>query len=146
MREARDWLRRRLDLACVPTPATDDALLITSELITNALLHSPMRDRGGAFFVSAMAFRSCLRVSVRTNGTASTAPHLHLVPAGPDSEHGRGLPIVNALSADWGVESTRRGQAVYFTLEWDPPRPPEPCRRTRALPHQRPADTSTWER
>lgn len=149
VREARDWLRRRLDLACVPDATADDALIIAGELITNALLHSPTREHDGAFFVSLLTFRDCLRISVRTNGTASAAPHLRVVFPASDSEHGRGLSIVDALSATWGVDDTHRGPAVFFTLEWKSPRRPDDPRdrtRHRSRPRQRPAhhDTCGW--
>ncbi|SIO91399.1 hypothetical protein [Nocardiopsis sp. JB363] len=131
-------MRRRLDLVCVPAPTVDDALL-----------HSPMREHDGAFFVSLLTFRDCLHVSVRMNGTTSAAPHLRVGSPASDSEHGRGLSIVDALSATWGVDDTHRGPAVFFTLEWKSPRRPDDPRdrlRCRSRPRQRPAhhDTCGW--
>jgi hypothetical protein len=35
---------------------------------------------------------------------------------GGDTEHGRGLHIVDALSASWGWRTEERGKAVYAIL------------------------------
>lgn len=147
VKDARDWLSRRLELAQTPDSSAQDALLILSELATNALLHSPAGARGGAFLVSVFASTHCLRVSVR--GCDDTrVPALQAVPADPESEHGRGLFLVNALADTWGVERTPHGPAVFFTLGWNPDRldqpdqPTGPARPLR-LPRQRTAQTQT---
>lgn len=116
VKDARDWLSRRLDLTRVPASPAHDALLILSELVTNALLHSPTGAHARAFFVSVFVSGDCLRVSVHGGGTS--IPALRPVQADPEAEHGRGLFLVDALSTTWGVEPTRQGQAVFFTLDW----------------------------
>ncbi|RKS10407.1 anti-sigma regulatory factor (Ser/Thr protein kinase) [Nocardiopsis sp. Huas11] len=121
VRDARDWLRLRLDLARIPAPPTHDALLILSEITTNALLHAPEGQSGRAFVVSVFTYRNSLRISVRATRTTSTIPCLEVVRADPEAENGRGLFLVDALAATWGVERTRSGPAVYFTLVWDDP-------------------------
>lgn len=118
VKDARDWLSRRLNLTHVPASTTHDALLILSELATNALLHSPAGARARAFFVSVFVSRNCLRVSVHGGGD-TCVPVLRPVQADPEAEHGRGLFLVDSLSTTWGVEPTRQGQAVFFTLDWD---------------------------
>lgn len=133
VKDARDWLSRRLELSRVPDSPTQDALLLLSEITTNALLHSPTRDRSGAFLVSVFVSGNCLRVSVRGNRDAS-APALQAVPDAPEAEHGRGLFLVNALATTWGVERTRRGPAVFFTLEWDQQQPPQPPQQIHREP------------
>ncbi|QUX27306.1 ATP-binding protein [Nocardiopsis akebiae] len=144
VKDARDWLSRRMELARTPDSPARDALLILSELATNALLHSPAGARGGAFLVSLFASTRCLRVSVRgCDDTRILA--LHAVPADPGSEHGRGLFLVDALADTWGVEHTPQGPAVFFTLGWNPDRPdqpPGPARPLR-LPRQRVAQPQT---
>lgn len=117
VKDARDWLSRRMKLSRVPDSAAQDTLLLLSELATNALLHSPAGARGGAFLVSVFVSGDCLRISVRRCGD-TRAPALQAVSADPESEHGRGLSLVDALASTWGVEHTRHGQAVFFTLEW----------------------------
>lgn len=128
VRDVREWLRRRMNLrsgsAQIPVPVAEDALLITSEITTNALLHTPNPGQRGAFVVSAFFYTNCLRISIRNN-TASQVPvpHLQELPPTPDAEHGRGLAIVNALATTWGTEPARQGPAVYFTLDWSPVTP-----------------------
>lgn len=118
VKDARDWLARRLNLTRVPTSTAHDALLILSELVTNVLLHSPAGARGRTFFVSVFISENRLRISVHGDGDTSV-PVLRPAHADPEAEHGRGLFLVDALAATWGTEHTRRGQAVFFTLTWD---------------------------
>jgi anti-sigma regulatory factor (Ser/Thr protein kinase) len=134
VRDARDWLRQRLDLVRIPAPPTDDALLILSEITTNALLHAPGGEPSGAFVVSVFTHRHNLRISVRTTRDSRAIPCLEVVRADPEAEHGRGLFLVDALASTWGVERTRSGPAVFFTLEWGDA---EPSRTT--IPHPRSA-------
>lgn len=144
VKDARDWLSHRLALARTPDSPAQDALLVLSELATNALLHSPAGARGGAFLVSLFASTQCLRVSVR--GCDDTrVPALRAVPADPESEHGRGLFLVNALADTWGVERTPHGPAVFFTLGWNPDQPPGPVWPLR-LPRQRTAQPQMPQR
>ncbi|NKY99307.1 ATP-binding protein [Nocardiopsis alborubida] len=146
VKDARDWLSRRLELAQTPGSPAQDALLILSELATNALLHSPAGARGGAFLVSVFVSAHCLRISVR--GCDDTrVPTLQAVPAGPESEHGRGLLLVNALADTWGVERTPYGPAVFFTLEWGPGQPDQPMDAAWSvrLPQQRTAQSQTHQ-
>lgn len=140
IKDARDWLSRRLELSRAPDSSTQDALLLLSEIATNALLHSPARGHGGAFLVSVFVSGNCLRVSVRGNRDAS-APALQAVPAAPEAEHGRGLFLVNALATTWGVERTRRGPAIFFTLEWDQQQPSEPPQQAQHIHHEPPPST-----
>lgn len=119
--EARRWLFRRLELSTVPDSPRQDALLLLSELATNALLPSPAQEHGGAFLVSVFVSAHSLRVCVRDCGDTH-APPLQAVPAAPEAEHGRGLFLVDALAATWGIEHDRQAPAVFFTLEWGPSR------------------------
>lgn len=146
VKDARDWLSRRLELAQTPDSPAQDALLILSELATNALLHSPTGARGGAFLVSVFVSAHCLRVSVRGCDDTRT-PTLQAVPADPESEHGRGLFLVNALADTWGVERTPQGPAVFFTLEWNPGQPDQPTSPARParLPRQRAGQSQTHQ-
>lgn len=128
--EVRDWLRRRMSLrptgARIPGSVAEDTLLMTSEITTNALLHTPEPGGSGAFVVSACFYTRCLRVSVRcTTGSAAGgsppgAPPLRVHSAHALAEHGRGLALVDALAATWGSEPGRPGRAVYFTVDWPP--------------------------
>jgi anti-sigma regulatory factor (Ser/Thr protein kinase) len=90
----------------------DVAVLLTSELVTNAIRH-----QAGATVTLAIAFAfGQLRVDV--HDTSCSMPVL--VDASVDAEAGRGLMLVATLSASWGAYRTPAGKAVYFTLACQP--------------------------
>ena len=88
------------------------AVLLTSELVTNAVRHEP----GETVTLAVTCDRDQLRVDV--HDTACSLPVLVDVPA--DAEAGRGLMLVATLSAEWGIYRTPSGKAVYFTLAFQP--------------------------
>ncbi|MEV4948734.1 ATP-binding protein [Streptomyces sp. NPDC053755] len=88
--------------------ACDVAELLTSELVTNALIHT---EHGAV--VTATVVPENLRVEVRDFVPGLTAPH---VPAADDGTHGRGLVLVDALADSWGVEDQEVGKVVWFEL------------------------------
>lgn len=102
---ARDFVRE--NLTGWPEATVDAAILITSELVTNAVVHA--RTRGE---VSVKASRSMLRIAVRDE--SKSAP-VEGRPAQLDT-HGRGLNIVSDLSERWGVTESLGGKSVWFTL------------------------------
>jgi anti-sigma regulatory factor (Ser/Thr protein kinase) len=88
------------------------AVLLTSELVTNAVRHEP----GETVMLAITCSWGQLRVDV--HDTSRTFPVLVDAPA--DAETGRGLMLVATLSAEWGVYRTPAGKAVYFTLAFEP--------------------------
>ncbi|MEX0168430.1 ATP-binding protein [Streptomyces sp. LMG1-1-1.1] len=89
--------------------ASDVAELLTSELVTNALVHT---DHGAV--VMATVVPEQLRVEVR-----DFVPGLEARPHAPppeDGTHGRGLVLVQALADSWGVEDCGVGKVVWFEL------------------------------
>ena len=113
---------------CVPVDP-DVAILLTSELVTNAVTHatvSPRLNRRAArrgFAAEAVllviaADEAGLRVDVHDG--SGDLPVLGDCPAEADAETGRGLLLVTSLSAEWGFYRTPGGKAVYFTLEAQP--------------------------
>jgi anti-sigma regulatory factor (Ser/Thr protein kinase) len=96
----------------VPVDA-DVAVLLTSELVTNAVTHgSPAA--GGTFVLLTVAWDAAgLRVDVHDG--SGDLPVLD--EASAEAETGRGLFLVTSLSAEWGFYRTPAGKAVYFTLE-----------------------------
>ncbi|WP_030211898.1 ATP-binding protein [Streptomyces bikiniensis] len=88
--------------------ASDVAELLTSELVTNALVHT---DHGAV--VTATVVPEQLRVEVRDFVPGLDAPH-----ALPDDDrtNGRGLVLVQALADSWGVEDQGVGKVVWFEL------------------------------
>jgi anti-sigma regulatory factor (Ser/Thr protein kinase) len=88
------------------------AVLLTSELVTNAIAH----EASGTITLAIARSRGQLRVDV--HDTSCSLPVLVDAPA--DAEAGRGLMLVALLSADWGAYHTPAGKAVYFTLACQP--------------------------
>ncbi len=86
----------------------DVAVLLTSELVTNAISH----EAGATVTLTITCICGQLRVDV--HDTSYAAPVLMDAPA--DAEAGRGLMLVASLSTDWGFHRTPAGKAVYFTL------------------------------
>ncbi|HSC02768.1 MAG TPA: ATP-binding protein [Solirubrobacteraceae bacterium] len=102
--------RRRLVERFAPELDTDrlqDAMLLTSELVTNALIHGR-----GRIEVSALLDESRLTVDVTDQGDG-----FERVPRerGLDTVGGHGLYIVDALASRWGIH--RGSSHVWFELE-----------------------------
>jgi len=91
----------------------DDAEIITSELVTNAVQHGC--DNGSKTIgVTLTAAGSPAVVTVVVSDSSRHGPVRHDTP--PGSEQGRGLQIVEALSAHWGWRCEDRGKAVFAVL------------------------------
>jgi len=86
----------------------DVAVLLTSELVTNAVAH----QAGRTITLAIICSPGQLRVDV--HDTSRIMPVL--MPASADTETGRGLALVDNLSDEWGAYCTPAGKAVYFTL------------------------------
>lgn len=91
----------------------DTAVLLTSELVTNAIRH------GAGDTITLTIICVCGQLRVDVHDTSRTMPVIMDAPA--DAEAGRGLMLVASLSTDWGVQRTWSGKVVYFTLEFDLP-------------------------
>jgi anti-sigma regulatory factor (Ser/Thr protein kinase)/DNA-binding XRE family transcriptional regulator len=113
VREARRFLAAILE----DDPATEDALLCLSELVTNALLHSRSSEPGGSFTVQAQRHGNHLRVDVRDQGGPWVTP----APTDPAEQNGRGLAIVDQVAHTWGRSGDETGWTVWFETGQDPP-------------------------
>ncbi len=90
----------------------DDARLVVSELVGNAVRHArPLAD--GTMHVSWGAGPTGLDIAV-TDGGARTTPEK--VDAGVSDLAGRGLAIVEVLASRWWVESSRSRTTVHALL------------------------------
>ncbi len=87
------------------SPAADDAALLTSELVTNAILHSASRLPGGQVTVSVRATDDMVRVNVVDQGAV---PPCLAVPRGL----GQGLVLVAALADVFGADGCDRWFAL----------------------------------
>lgn len=91
----------------------DDAAIITSELVTNAIQHACC---GVTETIGVTLARSQDQdaVIVCVSDSSPYGPVRRKLPA--DSEQGRGLQIVQSLSVHWGWHPEPRGKAVYAIL------------------------------
>jgi serine/threonine-protein kinase RsbW len=108
----RRQLREALDEAGLPTELIDDATLVADELVGNALRHATaLADEDLA--VSWQVGAASVQIRV-TDGGGPQRPRVRS--PGPDETSGRGLAIVSALSAEWGVEDRDGTTSVWATL------------------------------
>lgn len=91
----------------------DDAVVLTSELVTNAVVHA-----GTAADVECLRYEDAVRVEVRDHYPERDLPlqDAHRQ-AHPDHEGGRGLLLCSALATRWGVEYSPETKQVWFQLD-----------------------------
>ena len=97
-------------------PAADDAVLLTSELVTNAVTHTAS-GTGGKIVVTVYRADTRVRVEVRDDGS-DQVPVVRAY--GLAEESGYGLGLVELMAQCWGYRGGRRGRIVWFMLEWKP--------------------------
>jgi anti-sigma regulatory factor (Ser/Thr protein kinase) len=85
------------------------ALLVLSELVTNAVMHGATPIQ-----VSVSGEPGKLRIDVADGDTHSPRPELRVGNA--DQTGGRGLQIVNALSRQWGTTTHAHGKSVWAEI------------------------------
>lgn len=111
--------RRAVAAACreagVGTEVADTARLITSELVTNAVVHGRSEVR-----LRCAPDRSGRTLHVEVGDDNSRHPRIEPVDDG--ALDGRGLFIVDLLATRWGVRDTADGKLVWFDLVGDPAR------------------------
>jgi hypothetical protein len=116
--EARHYVARAL-ASC---PAVADAILLTSELATNAVQHSAT-GLGGTFAVAISHGPGRVRLTVTDDGS----PGRPLIAAADElSTSGRGLILVDCLAIRWGYtgpgepgRSAGERSTVWFELACD---------------------------
>lgn len=106
---ARAWLREFLLTHDVGGAVVDDAILIASELVTNALRHGV----GGVVLRVAIPSEREIQLAVIDAGDGTPS----VQPADPSRVGGLGLRIVEELAMDWGVSKFPGGTTVWATLE-----------------------------
>ncbi|MGW5877742.1 ATP-binding protein [Nocardiopsis terrae] len=120
VKDARDWLARKLAFADAPEEITENTLLLLSELATNNVRHAPVGSVGrGDFYIRAFFFHRWLRVEVLD--AYKRTPSLYAVTPDTYAEGGRGLLLVNALATRWGRFRSLRGPGMFFELRWQAP-------------------------
>jgi anti-sigma regulatory factor (Ser/Thr protein kinase) len=93
-------------------PGSDEATLLTSELVTNAVLHSNSGLSGGTITIVVIEVPDGILIEVIDDGAAS-AP---VVKSDLFSAEGHGLFLVQQLAAQWGYLRDRAGTTVWFRL------------------------------
>lgn len=129
---ARHRMRDQLRSGGVSESVIDDAVLILSELLSNACKHGrPLGDAlaGDGDVRAAWRVDPAGRLMVEvTDGGGPTRP----APATPSvtAHGGRGLNIITALADDWGVRDDALGEVtVWVVVHTDVYDPDAGCRR-----------------
>lgn len=98
-----------------------DVITVVAELVGNAIRHAePLDDDVIRVAWSMRHTDGAQVVKVRvTDGGGSTVPHRRMHDV--DSPDGRGIAIVEALAARWGVERDGLGRSVWAEVSWSDP-------------------------
>jgi anti-sigma regulatory factor (Ser/Thr protein kinase) len=89
-----------------------DVVLVASELVTNAILHSRSP-------IELRLSRTSDRLVVAVHDGTTAVPR-RLQP-NLDAEHGRGLQLVSAIAEQWGVRPTEHGKSVWCEVDMGNP-------------------------
>jgi anti-sigma regulatory factor (Ser/Thr protein kinase) len=104
--EARHFVEESLRNR-VPADTTEVAVLLTSELVTNVIVHARTRLR---LDVDHEDSEVCVAV-------ADDVPQVPVQRGGRGTKMtGRGMALVAMLAATWGVDATPPGKTVWFCL------------------------------
>src|SRR5438128_4698529 len=106
--DARRQLESRLP-GGLPPSLVDDVLLLTTELVTNSVRHSPAADTGTVDVAVRLAPE---RIRVEVSDPGSGFAHVPRYP-GTLSEGGRGLFLVEVLAERWGMGEGDRTTVWY---------------------------------
>jgi anti-anti-sigma factor len=111
---ARAKVRRRA-AAYLEKPGLDAVILMTSELVTNAVIH-PEHPAGAVISLQVTAYRDRVRVEVTDSGDGFDPT----VKRPPRETGGRGLFLVDALASRWGTRRSDPGErfTVWFELDF----------------------------
>jgi anti-sigma regulatory factor (Ser/Thr protein kinase) len=115
VRVARAFVARVLrELAGRHDTVVHNAVLLTSELVTNAICHSGSGEPGGSVMLVLRRAAGGIRVEVTDSGSADGAP---VVQDDVEACGGRGLFLVDAVADEWGYQgAAQAGTTVWFRL------------------------------
>lgn len=108
--EARSFVAKAIG---ADNPAADVAILLTSEIVTNAVVHSDSRCAGGTVALVISEISGGLRIEVADNGSDLSTP---VVKGDAYASNGHGLYLVQALADQWGYIRDMTGTTVWFWL------------------------------
>lgn len=107
VRRARRFVAEHCAALGLTPERCDDAVLLTSELVTNAVLHGR-----SDVCLELLDSHGVVRVSVGDENSRRPAA----VAQDAAALDGRGLALVDAVAQRWGVEDRPLGKAVWFEL------------------------------
>ncbi|WST73650.1 SpoIIE family protein phosphatase [Streptomyces sp. NBC_01136] len=111
VRHARRFARRTLRSWGVGDDGMDTALLVVSELVTNALVHT-----GGQVRMDLTLINHRLRISVADSSARTPVKPTSI---GWEATGGRGILLVEAVSAAWGTVPVSGGKQVWSEILLD---------------------------
>jgi serine phosphatase RsbU (regulator of sigma subunit)/anti-sigma regulatory factor (Ser/Thr protein kinase) len=116
--QARRFVRETLRSWNIPGPApqvsslVDDAVLLTSELVTNAVVHA-----GTQVMLTCRMGHRAVEIAVRDRHPARSLTTSRQSPGDlTERTSGRGLMLPSALATSWGVTYARTAKAVWFRI------------------------------
>ena len=115
VRNARAFVARTLAVGTTTTVDVDTATLLTSELVTNAVLHTASGAPGGTVTIVVVDVADGVLIEVIDDGSAGTP----VVKDDLLTANGHGLYLVQQLTAQWGYLRDPAGTTVWFHLPSD---------------------------
>lgn len=107
---ARAFVRGAVEQSDLEDEALSDLLLLTSEVVTNAVLHG-----GGVTEVRLLHSGDRTRVEVDDDSVDVPSERKY----GVDATTGRGLGFLTMLASSWGVAPRAGGKTVWFEIGGD---------------------------
>lgn len=118
---ARDFVHRYLSGCRCPDAAVQDIVVCTSELATNAVLHTRSGLPGGHFSVEiAVRAGHWVYVTVEDSGGLwAERETAERETSDGYAERGRGLHVVAELSEDMGITGDAARRMAWFRSRWN---------------------------
>ncbi|MEV8633530.1 ATP-binding protein [Streptosporangium sp. NPDC051023] len=97
-------------------PASEDVVLLVSEVVTNSVVHSASGEGGKVAMTVALGSGTVL-VEVSDAGSGASTPHVR---NDPQAENGRGMFLVDLLASRWGIRDGARSgrRTVWFEVDF----------------------------
>ncbi|MFE9613198.1 ATP-binding protein [Streptomyces sp. NPDC006012] len=113
--KARHRVREALNAWRVPEDAVETAVLLVSELTTNAVQHT----RSPRIELELFRRQDEVEMAVQDDGPRPVAPLRNLLTQAGDTwdEDGRGLGIVHRLASRWGAAAAGTGLKVWAAID-----------------------------
>lgn len=106
---ARAWTEHQLGGGAIESEAVRVAVLLTSEVVTNAVRYGPQPGHIG---LRALRGTGAARIEVADGNP--DRPHVRT--PHPTATSGRGMLLVSRLATAWGVDRHATGKTVWFEV------------------------------